>query len=68
MGGSTSSILHPVTTPHPWINVIANPEFGFLVSEAGSGPSWAVNSGENRLTPWRNDQLAMGPVKPLSAG
>ncbi len=42
-------------TPHPWVNVIANPQFGFLVSEAGSGPSWAGNSGENRLTPWRND-------------
>ena len=24
-------------TPHPWVNVIANPQFGFLVSEAGSG-------------------------------
>ncbi len=23
-------------TPHPWINVIANPDFGFMVSEAGS--------------------------------
>ena len=42
-------------TPHPWVNVIANPQFGFLVSEAGSGCTWAVNSGENRLTPWRND-------------
>jgi cyclic beta-1,2-glucan synthetase len=44
-------------TPHPWINVIANPHFGFMVSEAGSGPSWAENSGENRLTPWRNDPV-----------
>jgi cyclic beta-1,2-glucan synthetase len=44
-------------TPHPWINVIANPQFGFLVSEAGSGPTWAGNSGENRLTPWRNDPV-----------
>ncbi len=24
-------------TPHPWVNVIANPQFGFLVSETGSG-------------------------------
>ncbi len=44
-------------TPHPWINVIANPQFGFLVSEAGSGCTWAGNSGENRLTPWQNDPL-----------
>jgi cyclic beta-1,2-glucan synthetase len=44
-------------TPQPWINVIANPHFGFLVSEAGSGCTWAENSGENRLTPWRNDPV-----------
>jgi cyclic beta-1,2-glucan synthetase len=44
-------------TPHPWVNVIANPQFGFLVSEAGSGCTWAENSGENRLTPWHNDPV-----------
>ena len=44
-------------TPVPWVNVIANPEFGFLVSESGSGPTWALNSGENRLTPWSNDPV-----------
>jgi len=52
-------------TPHPWVNVIANPQFGFLVSEAGSGPSWAVNSGENRLTPWRNDPVTDLPGEAL---
>jgi cyclic beta-1,2-glucan synthetase len=49
------------STPAPWINVIANPELGFIVSEAGSGTTWAGNSGENRLTPWGND-----PVSDLS--
>jgi cyclic beta-1,2-glucan synthetase len=48
-------------TPHPWINVIANPQFGFLVSESGFGSTWAVNSGENRLTPWRNDPVTDMP-------
>ena len=48
-------------TPHPWVNVIANPQFGFLVSEAGSGSTWAENSGENRLTPWRNDPVTDMP-------
>jgi cyclic beta-1,2-glucan synthetase len=48
-------------TPHPWVNVIANPQFGFLVSEAGSGCTWAGNSGENRLTPWRNDPVTDMP-------
>ncbi len=45
-------------TPVPWINVIANPSFGFLVSECGSGYTWSQNSGENRLTPWRNDPVS----------
>lgn len=42
-------------TPRPWINVIANPSFGFLVSESGSGFTWSLNSHENQLTPWSND-------------
>jgi cyclic beta-1,2-glucan synthetase len=52
-------------TPAPWINVIANPGFGFLVSEAGAGYTWAENSGENRLTPWRNDPVADEPGEAL---
>ena len=44
-------------TPAPWVNVIGYPEFGFMVSEAGSQCTWAVNSGENRLTPWSNDPV-----------
>ncbi len=52
-------------TPAPWINVIANPEFGFLVSEAGSGYTWAQNSGENRLTPWNNDPVTDAPGEAL---
>ena len=52
-------------TPLPWINVIANPSFGFLVSESGSGFSWAENSGENRLTPWRNDPVSDVPGEAL---
>ena len=52
-------------TPHPWINVVANPQFGFLVSEAGGGCTWAVNSGENRLTPWRNDPVTDMPGEAL---
>ncbi|MDP3838559.1 MAG: phosphorylase, partial [Methylococcales bacterium] len=46
------------STPAPWINVIANAEFGFLVSEAGSGCTWNGNSRENQLTPWSNDSVS----------
>src|SRR5262249_37024067 len=42
-------------TPAPWVNVLAGPEFGALVSESGSGFCWYGNSQSNRLTPWSND-------------
>ncbi len=45
-------------TPTPWINVIANPEFGFMVSESGSTCTWSGNSRENLLTPWSNDPVS----------
>ncbi len=44
-------------TPAPWINVIANPGFGFQVAAEGSGYTWAENSRENQLTPWSNDPV-----------
>jgi cellobiose phosphorylase len=45
------------TTPAPWINVIANADFGTVVSESGSSYSWAGNCHEYRLTPWHNDPV-----------
>lgn len=49
------------STPAPWINVIANPVFGFQVAAEGSGYSWALNSRENQLTPWSNDPVSDRP-------
>ena len=48
-------------TPAPWINVIANPSFGFQVSESGAGYTWSLNSRENQLTPWSNDPVTDPP-------
>lgn len=45
-------------TPLPWVNVMANPAFGALVSESGSGCCWYGNSQSNRLTPWNNDPVS----------
>ncbi len=45
-------------TPLPWVNVIANPGFGTVVSASGSAYTWAVNSRENRLTPFANDPVS----------
>jgi cyclic beta-1,2-glucan synthetase len=47
----------PVLPPAPWINVIANPNFGFTISEQGAGYSWSENSRENKLTSWSNDPI-----------
>ena len=52
-------------TPAPWINVIANPDFGFIVSETGAGYTWCGNSSENRLTPWSNDPVTDPPGEAL---
>jgi len=50
--------LRDRNTPAPWINVIANPDFGFTVSERGAGFVFAENSRENKLTPWSNDPVS----------
>ena len=46
------------TTPAPWVNVLANPFFGTIVSESGSAYSWVENCHEFRLTPWSNDPVS----------
>jgi cellobiose phosphorylase len=51
----------PALPPAPWTNVLANPGFGCLVTEAGLGYTWAGNSQTNRLTPWSNDPVSDPP-------
>ena len=46
------------TSPLPWVNVIANPLFGTVVSENGSAYTWAINAHEYRITPWGNDPVS----------
>ena len=46
------------TTPAPWVNVLANPDFGTVISESGSAYTWAVNAHEYRITPWNNDPVS----------
>jgi cyclic beta-1,2-glucan synthetase len=52
-------------TPAPWINVIANPRFGFQVSADGTGSTWSINARENQLTPWSNDPVSNTPAEVL---
>ncbi|TDV72300.1 GH36-type glycosyl hydrolase domain-containing protein [Pseudomonas sp. LP_7_YM] len=44
-------------TPAPWVNVLANPYLGTVLSQAGSAYTWAENAHEFRLTPWHNDPV-----------
>jgi len=46
------------STPAPWVNVIANPHFGTVVSESGGAYTWLENCHEFRLTPWNNDPVS----------
>jgi cyclic beta-1,2-glucan synthetase len=52
-------------TPAPWINVIANPSFGFQTSVEGGGYTWAINSQQHQLTPWCNDPVSDRPGEVL---
>jgi cyclic beta-1,2-glucan synthetase len=52
-------------TPAPWINVIANAQFGFLVSADGSGSTWSLNAQQNQLTPWCNDPVGDAPAEAI---
>lgn len=52
----TSSKEH--VTPAPWANILANPNFGSVVSESGMAYTWCENAHEFRLTPWHNDPVS----------
>ena len=65
LGGFTSdgreyviTTAHGQVTPAPWVNVLANPLFGTVVSESGSACTWNENAHEFRLTPWNNDPVS----------
>ncbi|MEK7735774.1 MAG: glucoamylase family protein, partial [Nitrospirota bacterium] len=48
---------HGQVTPAPWVNVLANPHFGTVISESGLAYTWSENAHEFRLTPWGNDPV-----------
>jgi cyclic beta-1,2-glucan synthetase len=65
LGGFTSdgreyviTTSHGHVTPAPWVNVLANPNFGTVVSENGQAYTWSENAHEFRLTPWHNDPVS----------
>lgn len=42
---------------HPFCSVLAGEEFGSIVSQNSLGFTYALNSRENKLTPWYNDVM-----------
>ena len=52
------STVQNQVTPAPWVNVLANPLFGTVISESGMAYTWAENAHEFRLTPWYNDPVS----------
>jgi cellobiose phosphorylase len=51
------TLRHDQMTPAPWVNVLANPYFGTVISESGAAYTWVENAHEFRLTPWTNDPV-----------
>ena len=51
------NISQHLPTPAPWVNVLANPMFGSIISDSGQSYTWSENAHEFRLTPWRNDPV-----------
>jgi cellobiose phosphorylase len=44
-------------TPRPWVNVVSNGDYGFVVSQTGSGYSWRTHAQLNRITRWEQDLI-----------
>jgi cyclic beta-1,2-glucan synthetase len=61
-GFDVANDRHPL---RPWINVLANPDFGCQVSESAGGHTWAVNSRQHQITAGANDPLCDPPAEAL---
>ena len=48
-------IVTNTNTPMPWVNVLANPRFGCIISSTMAGFTFAFNAQQFKLTGWSND-------------
>ena len=53
--GGRDYVVTNTNTPMPWVNVIANPHFGCVVSSTMAGFTFAHNAQQFKLTGWSND-------------
>ncbi len=59
------TLTHEAATPAPWANILANPDFGTLVTASGASFTWSINSREHRLTPFDNDAVSEGTAEAI---
>ncbi|MBK6998667.1 MAG: hypothetical protein IPH35_01360 [Rhodoferax sp.] len=57
-GGFSFRVSEAVRPMRPWSNVLANPDFGCVLTESGGGYNWAGNSRLHQITPWSNDPVS----------
>jgi len=50
-------VIKTPKTPKPWINVISNGDYGFVISNTGSGYSFRTHASLNRITRWNQDLI-----------
>ena len=51
-------VIYKKDTPTPWSNIIANENFGTIITNNGCGYTYAYNSGEFKITSWTNDMVS----------
>ena len=51
-------VIYNRDTPTPWSNIIANKNFGTVITNNGCGYTYAYSSGEFKITSWTNDMVA----------
>ena len=50
-------VIYNKNTPTPWSNVIANKNFGTIITNNGCGYTYAYNSGEFKISAWTNEMV-----------
>lgn len=50
-------VIYNKDTPAPWVNIIANKNFGTIVTNNGCGYTYAYNSSEFKITSWNNEMV-----------
>lgn len=53
----TEYVIYNKNTPMPWINIIANENFGTIISNNGAGYTYAYNSKEFKISSWTGESL-----------